>query len=42
MLKNTLTLRDQQTARQLRQPQGSATLMIIVIYNIKERLAWSG
>ena len=31
MLKNTLTLRDQQTAKQPSQPQGSATIMIIVI-----------
>ena len=30
-LKNTLTLRDQQTAKQPHQPQGSATIMIIII-----------
>ena len=29
MLKNILTSRDQQTAKQPRQPQGSATIMII-------------
>ena len=31
MLKNTLTLRDQQTAKQPREPQGGATIMIIII-----------